>query len=108
MPLSANALKTIEIAFEMSERAPTARHANALLELRPLESKAEPRVGRRENSGGAVRLKIHYRVASNRNHARRSASSIQISIRLVVAYSLALLVTTCAARKLSTKALLSA
>src|ERR1017187_8990698 len=41
--------------------------------------------GHRENGGGAVRLKIHHRVASNRNHARRSASSIQISIKLVVA-----------------------
>ena len=47
-------------------------------------------------------------MASNRNHARRSASSIQVSIKLVVAYSLALLTTTCAARKLTTKALLSA
>lgn len=37
------------------------------------------------SGAGAVGLKIPYRVASNRNHARRSASSIQTSIRLVVA-----------------------
>jgi hypothetical protein len=77
--------KKMQNAPEMSESVPTTRHANALLELWPLEPKAAPRVGHRENGGGAVRLKIHYRVASNRNHARRSASSIQISIRLVVA-----------------------
>jgi hypothetical protein len=41
--------------------------------------------GTEENGSGAVRSKIHYRVASNKNHARRSASSIQISIKLVVA-----------------------
>jgi hypothetical protein len=60
-------------------------HADPLLELRPLESWAATRVGHRENGAGAAKLNIHYRVASNRNHARRSASSIQISIKLVVA-----------------------
>ncbi len=69
----------------MNEWVPTTRHANALLELWSLESQAAPRVEHRVNGGGAVRLMIHYRVASNRNHARRSASSIQTSIRLVVA-----------------------
>jgi hypothetical protein len=69
----------------MSERVPTTRHANALLELWSIESQAEPRVEHIVSGVGAVRLKIHYRVASNRNHARRSASSIQTSIRLVVA-----------------------
>jgi hypothetical protein len=60
-------------------------YANVLLEFRSLESQASPQIEHRVNCGCAVRLKIHYRVASNRNHARRSASSIQTSIRLVVA-----------------------
>jgi len=36
-------------------------------------------------SSGLLNESMLYRVASNRNQARRSASSIQISIRLVVA-----------------------
>jgi hypothetical protein len=60
-------------------------HANALLEVWSLESLKEPRVEYRVNGDGAVGLKIHYRVASNRNHARLSASSIKTSIKLVVA-----------------------
>jgi len=78
-------LRRTENAFEIGERVPTMRHATALRELCSLELKAERRFGHRVSGGGTFRLKTHYLVDSNRNHARRSASSIQISIRLVVA-----------------------
>ena len=108
-PLNSSAPMILRLKTRESRSLPGLPSADEFLRTfssRSFKRKAPP-FGAAFSFVGRVGAEIYRREASNRNHARRSASSIQVSIRLVVATSPSSSASACASRRCVTDVRLS-